>query len=258
VKHRHTWATLAIALTVQSITQGAEGRHLAFVSCPVVRDTRTVPCWLSDYGGETYYLGIQTDVSAPFNPPSLGHRILVEGEVSDEPAICGGKVLKAVTVSILEGRAEQCNTVLPSDDRYQLPFEPPRPPGPSKGRLAFDYGPPPAAPKPPFKERSFTITYDFDGTVGFKHPRMLTPILDYATLSRAKRIHITGYRAATALTDGTTLTESDAIAERRARQVEQLLRGAGVTQPAYQVDWDAKTHAGGPDERKVTVTVYPD
>ena len=44
-----------------------------FVSCPIVRDTKTVPCWLAEYDGELYYLGIQTDVSAEFHPPYLGH-----------------------------------------------------------------------------------------------------------------------------------------------------------------------------------------
>jgi hypothetical protein len=28
------------------------GERLSFVSCPIVRDTRTVPCWLSEYDGE--------------------------------------------------------------------------------------------------------------------------------------------------------------------------------------------------------------
>ena len=39
-----------------------------------------------------------------------------------------------------------CNTpVLPAEDRYNVTFEPPRPPGPCAGRLAFAGGPPAAA-----------------------------------------------------------------------------------------------------------------
>ena len=43
-----------------------------------------------------YFLTLQTDVSAPVNPPWLGHKVLVEGVISDEPGICGGRVLKPV------------------------------------------------------------------------------------------------------------------------------------------------------------------
>ena len=236
----------------------APAQDLAFVACPIVRDTRTVPCWLTEYRGETYYLGIQTDVSAEFNPPSLGHRILVEGQAdANKPRICGGIPIEPVTVSIINDRADDCRTMLPSDDRYQLPFEPPRPPGPSKGRLAFDYGPPPAPPKPPFVAKSFTVPYDFDGLVGFKTPRFLTPIVDYARAIDAGRIEIVGYRGSVKLTDGTTLSEDPKIAQRRAEQVAQLLKGAGVVQPNYQVRWEEKAVAGSAETRRVTVNVSP-
>ena len=254
----HAVVLVATVAGVVASASAAAAEKLAFVSCPIIRDTRTVPCWLTEYEGETYYLGIQTDVSAPFNPPSLKHRILVEGTVAaDKPRICGGKVIEPVTVSILEGRVEECNVQLPSDERLQLPFEPPRPPGPSKGRLAFDYGPPPAPPQPPFTARSFTVTYEFDGMVGFKHPRMITPIVNYANLAKAKSIEIVGHRGATQLSNGTLMAEDENIAEKRARQIEQLLRGAGVTAPQYTVRWDAVAHEGGPEKRDVTVLVTP-
>jgi hypothetical protein len=57
---------------------GQSPRRVNFVSCPIVQDTPTVPCWLSEYEGEQYYLGIQTDISADFDPPYLGHQVLVE------------------------------------------------------------------------------------------------------------------------------------------------------------------------------------
>ncbi len=250
----------AAALTVVAAlaTTPAFAQDLAFVACPIVRDTRLVPCWLTEYQGETYYLGIQTDVSAEFNPPSLGHRILVEGRPNpDKPRICGGIVIESPVVSIINERADDCRTQLPSDDRYQLPFEPPRPPGPSKGRLAYDYGPPPAPPKPPFTAKTFTVPYDFDGLVGFKTPRFLTPIYDYANDIGATRIEITGYRAAVKLSDGTTLTEQPALARRRAEQVVELLRGAGLTSPRYEVHWKDAAETGGPDRRRVVVTVAP-
>ena len=248
----------ALSLTALLATAPAFSQELAFVACPIVRDTRLVPCWLTEYRGETYYLGIQTDVSAEFNPPSLGHRILVEGKANpDKPRICGGIVIESPVVSIMNDRADDCRTQLPSDDRYQLPFEPPRPPGPSKGRLAYDYGPPPGPPKPPFTAKTFTVPYDFDGLVGFKTPRFLTPIMTYAEAIDAARIEIRGYRASVRLSDGTTLAERPVLARQRAEQIEQLLKGAGLSQPKYEVHWIDAAEAGGPDKRRVTVTVSP-
>ncbi len=125
------------------------GSRISFVSCPIVRDTRSVPCWLSDYDGDRYYLTIQSDVSAEVQPPMLGHQVLVEGVVSAAPQICGGIVLSAVRLSVMPERDANCNVQLPAEDRYTIDFNP-RPPGPSGGRLAFDPGPgAPAAPPPP-------------------------------------------------------------------------------------------------------------
>ena len=81
--------------------QPEPGERISFVSCPIVRDTRSVPCWLSEYGGNTYYLTIQSDVSAEVQPPMLGHEVLVEGIVSGTPPICGGIVLEPVRLSVM-------------------------------------------------------------------------------------------------------------------------------------------------------------
>ena len=143
---------------------GVAQQHTNFVSCPIVRDTASVPCWLAEYGGELYFLTLQTDVSAPVTPPWLGHRVLVEGTVSAEPRICGGIVLKPVHLSVLD-RDASCTTMLPAEERYNLTFEPPRPPGPSNGRLAFDNAP--AAPPSPraVSTREFVVSYSFDGLI---------------------------------------------------------------------------------------------
>lgn len=249
----------ASALLAHS-TALAQEQKLAFVSCPIVRDTPTVPCWLSEFNGETYYLGIQTDVSADFFPPSLGNKVLVEGERTNDARICGGIPLKNVTVSVLPERAESCNALLAADERYGLNFEPPRGPGPSAGRLAFaaaPNAPRPAPPKPPFKPQTFVINYDFDGTIGFKHPRFVRPAMTYAELSKARSISIVGYRAAVALSDGTVLSEREGLGEIRAREVADLLRGAGLTSPKYEVTWVDVPEVGAPDRRRVTVTVNP-
>lgn len=237
---------------------GVAQQRTNFVSCPIVRDTASVPCWLAEYEGELYFLTLQTDVSAPVTPPWLGHRVLVEGTVSAEPRICGGIVLKPVHLSVLD-RDASCNTVLPAEERYNLTFEPPRPPGPSRGRLAFDNAP--AAPPSPVtvSTREFVVSYPFDGLVGFNHAGLLTQVLEFARTSNAREIEIVGHRGAVRLSNGQTMVEEAAIGKKRAEQVAMLLQGAGLTAPSYKVSWrDEAAPASGVDDhlsRRAVITV---
>lgn len=250
-----------LALCCGVVAQAQEVRR-NFVSCPVIRDTASVPCWLAEYEGETYFLTIQSDVTAPVTPPWLGHRVLVEGTVSNEPRICGGVVLKPVHLSVMPERDASCNTMLPAEERYNLTFEPPRPPGPSKGRLAFDNRPAApaaaAAPAPP-SVREFVVPYDFDAVVGFSHAGRLTEMLDFARSVDARAIEVVGYRGAVRLSNGQDLTEDPGIGRRRAEQIAMLLQGAGLKSPSYTVTWrDEATKATGRDDfllRRVVVTV---
>jgi hypothetical protein len=233
---------LALLIPVAATAAPRPGDRLSFVSCPVVRDTRTVPCWLAEYQGETYFLTLQTDVSAPVNPPWLGHRVLVEGVVSGDAPICGGRVLEPVTLSVLPELDASCNTVLPAEDRYELGFEPPRPPGPSKGRLAF--GDPasraPAAVEaadPRARQLEFSLSYEFDRMVEFRHAQPLQRILDTARAARATRVNIIGYRSASRLSDGTVMRERVTIGRERAEQLRELLQGAGLDGVQYSVEW---------------------
>ncbi|HEY8521284.1 MAG TPA: hypothetical protein VIN61_14485 [Gammaproteobacteria bacterium] len=236
------------------------GERISFVSCPIVRDTRSVPCWLAEYEGETYYLTIQSDVSAEVQPPMLGHRVLVEGVVSDAPPICGGIVLRPVRLSVMPELDANCNTLLPADERYTIDFAP-RPPGPSGGRLAFARDPnaPPARPAPEGPQ-TLDIYFDFDKGVSFRHPGELMSILRIARELPARRVRITGVRGAHRLSDGTLLRESDGVARRRAEEVASLLRGAGLEADA-EIDWiDGEAEADGIDDwrsRRVTVVLTP-
>lgn len=263
---------LAMACLVagSATLRGADGR-LNFVSCPIVRDTSTVPCWLAEYNGELYFLTIQSDVSAPVTPPWLGHRVLVEGTVTKDERICGGVVLSPVRLSVLPERDASCNTMLPAEAKYDLTFEPPRPPGPSRGRLAFAGPAAPAAPGAPGAtaapraprapaaasgDREVVIQYDFDGLVGFSHAGILSQALEAGR--QAKTVEIVGYRGGVLLSNGQTMLEDETIGKRRAEQVAMLLRGAGLTAPALKVTWTEQT-AGltGTDDhltRRVIVT----
>jgi hypothetical protein len=206
---------------------------------------------------------LQTDVSAPVNPPWLGHRVLVEARPKkDAPRICGGVVLEPVRLSVIAEPDPSCNRMLPAEDRFNLTFEPPRPPGPSGGRLAFNTLPMPVKLEEVKREvRRYTLQYDFDGLVNFKHPFALAPILDLAKSMPATRVEIVGHRGAALLSDGTVMAEQADRAKRRAEQVAELLRGAGLTAPAYEVRWvdAAPTPDGVSDysQRRVEITLHP-
>jgi hypothetical protein len=264
MRHEHCKAALFAALALGSATAQTEpkpGERLNFVSCPIVRDTRSVPCWLAEYEGELYYLTIQSDVSAAVQPPMLGHQVLVEGIVTDAPRICGGVVLEPAQLSVMPERDANCNTLLPAEERYTIDFNP-RPPGPSAGRLAF--APDPTAPRPPPQHfegpQRFELFFDFDKGVSFRHPPDLVAILERAQAIGATRGRVTGVRGAHRLSDGTLLRESPAIGQRRAAEVAQLLEGAGLHAP-LSVDWqDGEPEADGIDDwrsRRVTVVLEP-
>lgn len=253
-------AVAFLVLTTGSISAAPEP-HRNFVACPIVRDTSTVPCWLAENKGELYFLTLQTDVSAPVNPPQLGHRVLVEGVVSNEPRICGGIVLKPVVLSVLPELDNSCSTVLPAEERYNLTFEAPRPPGPSKGRLAFD-PPPQAAAARPTPEvaggpRTFALQFDFDGLVAFRHAQPLQQIREFAVKSKATRIEITAYRAASLLSDDTLLTEREDIGQRRAQQLASLFKDSGLN-VTFDVRWRDAARPDGVNDaalRRADVTV---
>jgi len=239
----------------------AVGERISFVSCPAVRDTRSVPCWISDYEGTTYYLTIQSDVSAAVQPPLLGHQVLVEGIVTDQPAICGGVVLDEVKLSVMPELDQNCNTVLPVEERYVIDFNP-RPPGPSGGRLAF--APPPGAAEeapPPQGRQSIDIHFDFDKGVSFRHPGELSSILRIAEQVGATRMEVTGLRGAHRLSDGSLLQESASIGQRRAEEIAGLLQGAGLAVPT-DIAWsDGSADADGVEDwrsRRVTVELLTD
>ncbi len=237
------------------------GERISFVSCPAVRDTRSVPCWTSDYGGDTYYLTIQSDVSAAVQPPLLGHQVLVEGIVTGNPAICGGIVLEDVHLTAMPELDANCNAMLPAVDEITIDFNP-RPPGPSGGRLAFQREPSaePPPPPPPTAPQVFELYFDFDKGISFRHPGILVGILDVADKLEPSHMQLLGVRGAHLLSDGTLLQESENTGRRRAEEVAGLLREAGISVPADVAWTDAIDDADGVDDwksRRVTIILQP-
>ena len=238
-----------------------------FVACPVVRDTQEVPCWLAEYKGELYYLGIQNDISAPFHPPQLKHRALVEAVVANGPRICGGIPLKPAAVSVLPELDPSCNKILPAQG-YRVD-NPPRGPGPgNKGmQLATDPNPPPVAPPapppaPPYGSRELDVRYGFDSNyINVLNFRAVLDAAAYAKASGAHEVRVEGHRAATLLSNGRTLVEKGGLAQARADKVGQALRELGVPATTLQVaaseTLEASDGASDFERRRVRILVTP-
>src|ERR1700722_17485820 len=116
------------------IAAAALGQQRSFVSCPIVRDTSTVPCFLAEDDGELYYLGIQQDITSDFHPPQLKHEVLVEGTVVPGQRVCGGIPLQPVSISVVKEINLACNTLLPAEPGIEAPAAS-RGPGPSSRPL---------------------------------------------------------------------------------------------------------------------------
>jgi outer membrane protein OmpA-like peptidoglycan-associated protein len=256
-------AAIALLMAFGAGAAEAAEQHLNFVTCPILRDTKTVPCWLAEYNGEVYYLGIQQDAAAEFYPPFLGHKVLAEGVVSDEPRICGGVVLKPVHISNLPELDPTCNTMLPVEDKYTVPFAV-RGPGPNpKPSLNRRVGGAPAQPaaKGPFSKTSFTVYYDFDTDWANRWARVLGDAATLAKASNAAEVQVTAYRASVKLSDGQDLAERRDIAERRARRLEQTFEDLGIPASVIRVTWkDDPAQGDGQEDyklRRAEITVTP-
>jgi hypothetical protein len=258
--NRKAAAVSLLILFGASAAEAAE-QHLEFVSCPILRDTKTVPCWLAEYNGELYYLGIQQDAAAEFYPPYLGHKVLAEGLVSGEPRICGGVVLKPVHISNLPEMDPTCNTMLPAEDQYTVPFAVRGPgpnPKPSLGRRLG--GPPPQPAKGPLSATTFTVYYDFDIDWANRWARVLG---DAAAMAKAgpAEVRVVAYRASVKLSDGQDFVERKDMAERRAKRLGQTFEDLGIPASAIKVVWRNEPLPGqGQDDyklRKAEITVTP-
>jgi outer membrane protein OmpA-like peptidoglycan-associated protein len=233
----------------------AIGQQRNFVSCPIVRDTKTVPCFLAEYEGETYFLGIQQDITNAFHPPQLKHQVLVEGRIAPGPRVCGGIPLEPVSISVLKEVNLACNTLLPAEPGIEAPPAP-RGPGPSSLR--------PEGARTPREiltgKQEFTVLYAFDDDyLEFAANRVVNEAAAYAKRIGASNVKVAGYRATTLLSDGEHLIEKAGLAEKRAQNIATLLHGLGVS--GVTVEWSKEAEPGDgqtdASRRRVTILVTP-
>ncbi|MFN0111835.1 MAG: OmpA family protein [Blastocatellia bacterium] len=222
-----------------------------FVACPIVRDSKTMPCWLAEYDGELYYLGQQGSSSSEFYPPQLNHEVLVEGAVANEPRVCGGIPLKPVRISVMAELNRACNTLLPAEDG----LEPPPPPAGRSVDQMRQQGADTSV-------REFTVPYDFDSDYLTLHTtRIVGESARVAKAAPPAKIEVTGYRATTWLSNGKKLIEAESISAKRANKVGEILVGLGL--PAATVKVIARTEPEPCDgvtdanKRRVTIKLIP-
>jgi outer membrane protein OmpA-like peptidoglycan-associated protein len=234
------------------------GQQRNFVSCPIVRDTKTVPCFLAEYEGETYYLGIQQDITNDFHPPQLKHEVLVEGRIAsgpNVPRVCGGIPLQPVSISVLKEVNLACNTLLPAEPGIDAPAAV-RGPGPSSQRPEVR-----RAPREPLTGRQeFTVLYAFnDDYLEYAANQVVTEAAAYAKRMGAANVKISGYRATSVLSNGDHLIEKAGLAEKRAQNIATLLRGLGISN--LTVEWKNEAEPGDgqadPSRRRVAIVVSP-
>jgi outer membrane protein OmpA-like peptidoglycan-associated protein len=246
---------LRVGIALMVLVAAALGQQRSFVSCPIVRDTSTVPCFLAEYEGEVYYLGIQQDITNSFHPPQLKHEVLVEGTVAAGPRVCGGIPLHPVAISVVKEVNLGCNTLLPAEPGIDAPAAL-RGPGPASRPLQLT-----SAPHEPLTGRQeFTVLYSFnDDYLEFGGGRVVNEAASYAKQAGASNVKVTGYCASSLLSSGQRLTEKAGLAEKRAQNVATLLRGLGVASVA--VDWKSEAEPGDgksdPSRRRVSILVTP-
>ncbi len=242
-------------LSLLLIAASAFGQQRNFVTCPIVRDTKTVPCFLAEYEGETYYLGIQQDITTEFHPPQLKHEVLVEGTVAEGPRVCGGIPLRPVTISVIKEVNLACNVLLPAEPGIEAPPAP-RGAGPSSRRTE----PPPAARAPLTGPQEFTLQYEFnDDRAAFAALQTINEAAAYAKRIKATNVKVSGFRATTLLSNGQRMTENTGLAENRTQSVTTLLQGLGLTNVTSQSKSEAEPADGQTDasHRRVVISVIP-
>jgi hypothetical protein len=223
---KRIFAFAAVALTF-SAAQAQAQQPLAFVACPILRDTATVPCWLAEYKGELYYLVTQDGASAEVYPPSLGHQALVEGVPTGQTR-CGGKVLTNLHISVRPDRAV-CDAMLPATDAFQITDESGRS-GPDSARPGAATGSTPPSPEPTERKgtQRFEVFYDFDAQTAGRNTAVIADAAAYSLANPKAEVHVTGFRAAVRLTGGPVLSEEESIGIRRAHELVDTLVTLGL------------------------------
>lgn len=249
------------------------GDYVAFVTCPLLRDTPELPCWMARNEDTLFYLGTQSGraFATKFFPPQMKHQALIEGVVSATPSICGGLVLEQQQVSSLPEISLECNQMLPTDGFVS-------PKGrPAGADLALPVGKdaplrgPQDTPPVLFTEADvaarrplrFDVLYTFDSDFT-QYPLQQNRAAQasaYAKAINARRIKVTAYRGATLLSNGNVFVEGANVPVKRAANVRAILGAFDIPEKMLTVDVrrEAEPAKGEGDylSRRVQIDVLP-
>jgi hypothetical protein len=225
----------------------ARAENLSFVTCTIVRDTAAAPCWLAEYMGETYFLGVQGGVAQDFYPPQLNHQVLVEGAVAGGPRVCGGRPLRPVKISVMLELDRTCNTILPAEDGIEGPT------GPGARTNSWVRNEDPG---------NTTLFFDFDHDFLSLHvTRAIQQVVSHFEQSKASMIEVAAHRGSSKLSNGTVMVEKAGVVRERAAKVREILIGLGIPEAAIQVQPFNESYMpdgiNDPWSRKVTLSVKP-
>jgi outer membrane protein OmpA-like peptidoglycan-associated protein len=120
--------------------------------------------------------------------------------------------------------------MLPAEDGIEAPPPIPAPRSPAPSWVKVD-GP-----------GAVTLYFDFDNDFFSLHVTVaLTDLAKHVAQFKESRVEVTGFRAATRLTNGQVMTERDDMGSIRARKVADTLTGLGV--PARVITVNAPSQA---------------
>ena len=255
----------------------APGDAVSFIACPIARDTgpETDLCFFAEHRGERFALLNPPDTGGP----ELGHKVLVEGVVTDKPRLCGGLQLEGRFTPLRE-LSPECNVLLPFDGKttiaagsafsvvqrrtglQELAERAEREPAISILPVTQPPAPAPPLPPKPYPSRSLTLDYLFDSDRG-QGPQLseLIALVDYAKAIKAQRLIINTRRAASRLDDGQVLTETEGMGRRRADKLTAIISGLGFSEDRIvaRVSEEPPAPDGRDDwrARRAVVTVEP-
>ena len=217
-------------INVCAFGQTNSGKYVAFLACPIVRDSKAMPCWLAEKDGVTYYLGQQGSSASAFYPPQLKHQVFVEGFIKDpDKKSCGGIVVDPIVISVMPELDISCTTLLPAEDGLE-----------------------PSAPVPfpkyePYADdtKEFQILYDFDSDFLTLHKtRIAGEAVRVAKIQKPDLIEIHAYRGKSKLSDGTFLEEKAAMVHRRASKMYDVFVGLDLPKDKIRVIEHPKSVGG--------------
>jgi hypothetical protein len=207
---------LALLTAVQVSAAVPTGERLAFVTCPIFRET-DLGCQLVRYKGELFFVG-----SAPPFMPEQGHKVLIEAIVADGPLMCGGRALQELRVSVFPEIDDDCRERLRADG-WKTPMPPPEVLFPLIDKL----GQPIEIPTGPYHQRVFTVPFMFGSVYmgqGFNSPEAIVETAAlYATASKARHVTVRVSSGVVLLDGGEYLQEEPGVAVARAEAIRKAL-----------------------------------